>query len=142
MAERTLIARVLGRSRRREFLLSFAAMIAVYLLGGATIGQLPTALVLLPVQVLIYVRRLHDFDARGWWTLAPFGIGIAFIAAPFVLVAAFPTLVMNFRFYEVIMVGAIWFIFLLTLAITPGTRRANRFGPAHGREAVMAEVFD
>ena len=101
-----------GRARRKEywmfilfnFLFSFAAMLADYILGtgvgGSPYGIIYSlySLALIIPGIAVGVRRLHDVGKSGWFTLIVF----------------------------VPVVGAVW---LIILACTEGTHGENQYGP-------------
>lgn len=129
-----------GRSRRKEYwmfvlgyILVIVAIFAISDVAGifstssenldrGSLNGPPliafTALVLFILAIIIpslavQVRRLHDRDMSGWWLLLLYTLTLLPI------------------------VGFLAFIAILVLAILPGTRGPNRFGPdpkdPHGR---------
>jgi uncharacterized membrane protein YhaH (DUF805 family) len=135
----SLTARLLGRSRRRQYWLSWVGL--AVLLAAATgllRGSWAAPALVLPLWIWVSLRRLHDFDAPSWlaWlvpsvdlvvvtinTLSGAGTSVAGVVAGLVVLAATP-------------------IYVLVIGLIPGTKGPNRFGPAHGEAAFDAAVFD
>jgi uncharacterized membrane protein YhaH (DUF805 family) len=78
-----LYAKLQGRSSRREYWCFFAMFYAILFAAVFVAGVLDSkgmelkaivfavfALLLIPAALALKVRRLHDFDASGWWVLA------------------------------------------------------------------------
>ena len=98
-------------------------------LGFRLIVQL---LFLWPITALA-VRRSHDRNMSGWWygASALFGLGLM-IAAVALELSGIPegqteTLILGGLSLAQL---AIWLVLLVILGFLPGTRGANRFGPA------------
>ncbi len=81
----------------------------------------------------VAVRRSHDRNMSGWWygAFALFGLGLA-IGATVLEALGIPQ-----EAPESLVVGglslaqiAVWLVFLVILGFLPGSRGANRFGPA------------
>ena len=133
-----------GRIRRREFWLGFAVVVASSFVIGAipAIGQ-SLGFVLLWPQVVIHVKRLHDFGWSGWILLVPFSLNVLTIAlmllsggvpiltfSPGELPADFadPHLRVPMTFF--VLTFAVEIATLLWIGLTRGDAQANRFGPA------------
>lgn len=145
-----------GRANRMDFWLVSVGLtflqLLITLLAGLMIGMLalhwlppdqqPIAalgfrlivqlLFLWPITALA-VRRSHDRNMSGWWygASALFGLG-PMIAAVAVELSGIPegqteTLILGGLSLAQL---AIWLVFLVILGFLPGTRGANRFGPA------------
>jgi uncharacterized membrane protein YhaH (DUF805 family) len=143
-----------GRSRRKEYWLFFLGLLLLYsslfilmmvLLGGAVLSAIgsgaPGTVIgqgfmgigvgmmmvlawwafLIP-SIAVGVRRLHDIDRSGWWLMLGWGPWLAgMVLAP----AA-----QSDRLADIFtLASAIGFVVLLALAMLPGTRGPNRFGP-------------
>ncbi len=121
-----------GRSRRKEYWMFFlgytlvlitiglvAALLGAFAADPATIDPeelnspmllglgaiVLVALALVIPSLAVQVRRLHDRDMSGWWLLLLYGLSVVPI------------------------VGFLASIAIIVLAILPGTRGPNRFGP-------------
>ena len=140
MAEASLIQRLFGRSRRREFWLCIAGVFVAGLIGRqlGPVSHL-TGWILSPFELWFCVRRLHDVNASGLWVFALFA---AVFGLPFLIAYATPWGASDVRLYAVGIAGLVWLGFFVVLGLIPGTKGANRFGPAHGKTAVDASVFD
>ena len=145
-----------GRANRMDFWLVSVGLtflqLLITLLAGLMIGMLalhwlppdqqPIAalgfrlivqlLFLWPITALA-VRRSHDRNMSGWWygASALFGLGLM-IAAVALELSGIPegqteTLILGGLSLAQL---AIWLVFLVILGFLPGTRGANRFGPA------------
>ena len=89
-------------------------------------------LVLLVPSITVSIRRLHDSDKSGWWTLLLYAPWVATI----VLAPTEPSSLTMFA--AVLILGAIaWF----ALMVQPGTVGDNRFG-ADPRPATVADAKD
>ena len=79
-------------------------------------------------RVAILIKRLHDFNWSGWWTLPAVVIGLLQSAA----VPAMESSIPGER-------NVAWIFFVLVMGIVvfvgsrAGSPSANRFGPPHGR---------
>src|SRR5262249_20942265 len=122
-----------GRSSRQEFWLGYIGLTAVLAVLIRTLPnlvlpsgpfyystrdeldlalQLPTTVALMIVVwplIVIFVKRLHDFNASGWWLLA-------MVAIPPISKATNINLVM------------LNIVVIAVLGLIPGTRGNNRFG--------------
>jgi uncharacterized membrane protein YhaH (DUF805 family) len=103
------------------------------------------SLVLLWPQIVLRVKRLHDFGFSGWLLLLPVSvsalcIGLAMLnggsalllATPASLPALLASPAMRVPLIYVEVALAIEFVFLLWVGLTKGDAAANRFGPAPG----------
>ncbi len=131
-----------GRSRRSEFFYYWIAA----MLAGTVIRHIPhelpwradwmfdqtgQLLLMLPVFAL-FVRRLHDVNLTGWWTLSlPPIMGLSiYSSARFVFLdpqngaLALPELPL---WASLLQLGGV--LFFLTVLLIPGTDGPNRFGP-------------
>jgi uncharacterized membrane protein YhaH (DUF805 family) len=137
-----------GRIARGPFWLGFLIIMGVSALTNAVpiAGQI-VGLVLIWPQVVIHVKRLHDFGWSGWLLLLPFSVsalctGMLMLNGGTPLLTAtpdkLPALVMSpamhlpLIYLEVAF--AVEFVFLLWVGLTKGDAQANRFGPAPMRE--------
>lgn len=80
-------------------------------------------LALLYFSLALYAKRWHDRDKSGWWTLAPYGIGI--IGGLLTFLVQDPSIM--WISWVASLIAAIWI--LVELGILPGTRGPNRYGP-------------
>lgn len=133
-----------GRLGRRDFwVISIALSIAAFLLGvaltstlrffyaGAPIWVFPLLLQLLIAwpAFAVSVKRGHDRDRSGWWTL---WVNVAFHAIPFIL--------LQIGQYQ----GAFWVYALMAVyvlvdyGVLPGTPGPNRYGPSPADQAIQA----
>jgi uncharacterized membrane protein YhaH (DUF805 family) len=127
-----------GRSRRGEYWLCVAVLVAANILAGLTGLTLFISVALLPVWLVIAGRRLHDFGQTWLWGLIPFMLGftIGFLTAwarragvRMPVDAATLALAGNLVSLVVIVVIGAW----------PGTPGPNRFGS--GRSVGAADEF-
>lgn len=116
-----------GRASRSEFwwfmlfifLVNFAAGLIFSILpmmAGASLS-LAVSLMLLPANLGVTVRRLHDRNMAGWWLLAPIGclvLAILFGTGDSILGNA---------------VSLSMCVCYLAILCMPGQRGENRFGP-------------
>lgn len=152
-----------GRARRKEywqfFLLNLILLIVASILDGALgTSLIPgtgvfyslTSLALLLPGISVYVRRLHDVNKSGWLILLPIVGAVLLVAGLGANLAALsgPNPAAGLGAIGSIgliglAVSALASIYLFVLALTPGTRGANRFGPdPKGLEAErLGEVF-
>ena len=77
---------------------------------------------LLVYMTISVVRRLHDLNRSGWWIVAPIVLSII---VGLIIYASISSVRMVFG--GIFIINLCWF-FYLTLA--PGSKSANRFGPA------------
>lgn len=87
-------------------------------LSGGTIAVAAILYIaLIYFSIILNIRRLHDLNLSGWWTLFPLGVilagGILSFISPLIFVLA----------------GLASVIYWLYLFIAPGTNGLNRFGP-------------
>jgi uncharacterized membrane protein YhaH (DUF805 family) len=101
-------------------------------IAAATFAVIVQLLFLWPITA-VAVRRSHDRNMSGWWygAFALFGLGLA-IGATVLEGLGIPQ-----EAPESLVVGglslaqiAVWLVFLVILGFLPGSRGANRFGPA------------
>jgi uncharacterized membrane protein YhaH (DUF805 family) len=134
---RTFVFR--GRSRRQEILeywfafllISFVCQLGAEVLLGepsaAAVGEILGALFVVPF-VALFVRRLHDQDRSGWWTLILLPLFAANLDKTirregWLVDAPWPAL-------DGLFVPLIGFALLSMLfPLLPGTIGSNRFGP-------------
>lgn len=93
--------------------------------------QAGLSLAFLVWSIGLWVRRLHDLDRSGWWTLLfwgapPLGFLFALAGPPPVLVGVLPVVAYLIYFY---------------LLLAPGTYDANRFGAPNPPNGVLVQVF-
>jgi uncharacterized membrane protein YhaH (DUF805 family) len=127
-----------GRINRAKFWAGIVVLIVINLIinfvvtyvfsdgsGGfstiAIIILVVVGLVLLYFSLALYAKRWHDREKSGWWSLAPFAIGIV----GGLLVFASPSLM--WVSWVASLIAAIWI--LVELGILPGTAGPNRYGP-------------
>lgn len=114
-----------GRMRRSTWWVLYFLSTAMSYFLAAAIEQVPVlALGLVPILWAFLgstVQRLHDFGRSGWFLAAPFLISAAFVVANLVLDPAIPDAV-NLGISLVIVV--IW----LAIALLPGDASENRYG--------------
>jgi uncharacterized membrane protein YhaH (DUF805 family)/Tfp pilus assembly major pilin PilA len=72
------------------------------------------------------VRRLHDFDRSGWWSLIYWALQIWSFVLTFHQVLTDP---LGPRPLGAWLPGLFLIIFLLVMVLVPGTRGPNRYGP-------------
>lgn len=146
-----------GRANRMDFWMVSIGLsllqVVFGLLAGLIIGMLfqdgltpeqkviGAALFSLGVQFLflwpitaVAVRRSHDRNMSGWWygAYALFGLAVTLAGLTLQLLGVAPegeTEAMIFAAVAYMEVG-LWLVFLVILGFLPGTRGANRFGPA------------
>lgn len=118
-----------GRSNRREFWLSLAALFAGNLVFGLALDPVLTSAISLPVWVVIASRRLHDFGQTGWWSLIPFvaGFAIGFGRGLGLGLTDSAELLFNV---------AVMLVTASVIGLFPGTRGPNRFGAEPGSATV------
>ena len=129
-----------GRSSRSEYwwfsLFNFLIQIATILVdliifGLESYGLFNTlwGLAIFIGSISLYIRRLHDINKSGWWTLSPL--------LPVPLIILIITLGFNIDNLNFLFVGLFIILylaifgFLITLfvfSLLPGTKGANRFG--------------
>lgn len=110
------------------FLLLLPALILAGVLFGLKMyflaGVLGVAcyVFMLTMGFVFAVRRLHDMDASGWWTLI---IGAAMLSTFLNLLKVIPP---NLSWLPALL-GLADFVLILFLLFKPGTQDENRFGP-------------
>ncbi len=95
--------------------------------GHETVGMilgLVTQAIVIILNIMLAIRRLHDFDASGWWALLV--IPLAFFDPPR-MVGPEPTPAGILSFIGLLLILS---IYVLILLFRPGNFDANRFGPA------------
>lgn len=118
-----------GRASRSEFwwfalfiiLVNIACAIAMQVLPptfAATLS-LAVSLILLPPNIGVTVRRLHDRNLRGWWLLAPIGTLFLSIISGGVATASLAANLLSL---------ALCLCYLAILCM-PSQAGENRFGP-------------
>ena len=146
-----------GRANRMDFWMVSIGLsllhVVVGMLAGLIIGMLVgdaltpeqqvvgAALFALTVQLLflwpitaVAVRRSHDRNMSGWWygAFALFSLAATIAGLALQLLGVEPqgeTEAMIFAAIAWLEI-AVWLVFLVILGFLPGTRGANRFGPA------------
>ncbi|MBV9989722.1 MAG: DUF805 domain-containing protein [Alphaproteobacteria bacterium] len=140
----TLLFSPNGRIGRRDFWIGFAfVMVASMLAGALPIVGPVLGLVLIWPQVVIHIKRLHDFGWSGWLLLLPFAVSLVctllMIAsggqalagaqpAEFVKLIAAPQMRKPLVYLEVAF--AVEVAFLCWVGFTKGDAEANKFGAA------------
>ncbi|TAJ73402.1 MAG: DUF805 domain-containing protein [Phenylobacterium sp.] len=103
------------------FLVGLVVSLLGYKLGSATVGPM----------IFLMVRRLHDFDRSGWWSLA-------IVLGPLALMLALtPVASPEQTAPFIVLISLVWTIWLGSI---PGDPHENRFGPAPGARD-LKEVF-
>lgn len=118
---------VRGRASRSEFWWFMLFIFLVNLAGGMLFSLFPPmlgaslslvlSLLLLPPNLGVTVRRLHDRNLRGWWLLLPLG-ALAFWGLSGGVMSPVNN-ILNFSM-------SLCYLIILCL---PGQPGANRFGP-------------
>ena len=103
------------------FLIGVVVSLMGHKIGSATAGPM----------IFLMVRRLHDFNRSGWWSLA-IVLGPAALMLLLAPVAS-PTQTAPF----ILLISLVWTIWLGAI---PGDPHENRFGPAPGARD-LKEVF-
>lgn len=101
--------------------------------GAAIFGLAVQLLFLWPITA-VAVRRSHDRNMSGWWYggFALFSLSATLAGLALQLLGAEPageaetTIFTALAWLEI----GLWLLFLVILGFLPGTRGANRFGPA------------
>jgi uncharacterized membrane protein YhaH (DUF805 family) len=139
----SLTARLLGRSRRREYWPSIVALTFVFLvLFGIARGSWMVAAGVLPLWSLIALRRVHDFNAVVWWALAIPALDLVLMVIRTIARAGFLRVDPPFDAYATLTAMLASMSFVIIVGIIPGTKGRNRYGPAHNAPAFDPEVFD
>jgi uncharacterized membrane protein YhaH (DUF805 family) len=140
----TLLLSPNGRIGRRDFWIGFAFVMVGSLLAGAlpVIGPI-LGLVLLWPQIVIHVKRLHDFGWSGWLLLLPFAVSVTCTvlmvmgggealasATPNELVKLMGAPEMRKPMLYLEIAFAVEVAFLGWVGFTKGDAEANKFGPA------------
>jgi uncharacterized membrane protein YhaH (DUF805 family) len=116
---------------------------AIPIVGGAA------GLVLLWPQIVLYVKRLHDFGWSGWLWLLPFcvsagcvvfmvlsgGAALGTATTPEQLQALILSPAMRTPLIALEVALAVGLVFLFWVGLTKGAAQANRFGPVPGARA-------
>lgn len=117
-----------GRARRREYVL-WLAVIAPWSYVAAWAQNPWVQSVLAYALVFQTIRRLHDLGRSGWWVAAIYvtALVLAFLPSTYPDAAAAYWLPVLFPLAA-----------LLTIALVPGERVGNRFGPPPASRAAVA----
>jgi uncharacterized membrane protein YhaH (DUF805 family) len=112
------------------------------LIGGGAMWvnfvPLITFLLILPIQVAVVVRRLHDRGKSGWWAMLFLGFPlIAAVLAP-ILGLGGSLRAPVFLVLALVFIGLIGWAFV-ELGVLPAKQGRNPYAAPHGRHA---EVFD
>ena len=114
-----------GRIGRALFFAAFAGVAAAWRLWAATPGEalhawlrIPVGLVLLAAACAVLSKRLHDVGKAGWWSAA--------VVGPLALVVAGEGPLDALQSAA----GVLALAEVAALALWPGERRFNRFGPS------------
>jgi uncharacterized membrane protein YhaH (DUF805 family) len=127
---KSFVRRLFGRRTRGEF---WGATIMLFVANWAllTVVSPPVAsLVLWPLGLVVYARRLHDIGWTGWLGFIPFGVGfgVGFIKGFVVrLGIGDPGQMATIQSH---ILGLTGIGMTLTLGIPKGQPGENRFGPA------------
>lgn len=124
------------RVRRVPYLLGVLFYFAVYFTVAMVSQTIPNAVAVLAVvgpfvwMFFLAAPRLRDIGVTGWLSLMPFVAGFAqgFAKSAGWIDEQTAQLVMT-------IIGAASLVFILLLAVIPGSKGANRFGPAPGAVA-------
>ena len=139
MAQPSLLNRLLGRSRRREYWLSMLGLaVALAALTGMLHGSWAAPAIVLPFWIWVALRRVHDFDAPSWLAWLVPGLELAMSIFDPISTARTDLAVI---LASVIMVLATP-IFIVVIGLIPGTKGPNRFGPDPGAAGFDAAAFD
>lgn len=144
----TLLLSPNGRIGRRDFWIGFAfVMVASLLAGALPIAGPILGLALIWPQIVIHIKRLHDFGWSGWLLLLPFAVslvctvlmigsgGEALLLQPppkeLVRLVNSPEMRKPLVYFEVAF--AVEVAFLCWVGFTKGDAEANKFGAAPAR---------
>ena len=112
------------------FLLNIPLSILSYL---STIGEILNLLASIAISWLIWmvtIRRLHDTNKSGWYSVIPFATLLAMVLLALIFSDAFETEAAAVGLVAVLIVGWIAvLIYMIVLLVQPGTVGPNRFGP-------------
>lgn len=139
----------IGRLRYIAYTLGFGLICAPGLLGGdmltahgyTTSGMVLTLIVQVissALNIMLAVRRLHDFNARGWWAILEIPYDLF---DPHQMARSWPD---DFRIalpITLVILGILLIIYVLALVFRPGTFGPNRFGtpsPPNSLGVIMA----
>ena len=126
------------RASRSEFwwfylftiLLNIPLSILTYL---STIGEILNLIASIAISWLIWmvtIRRLHDTNKSGWYSVIPFATLLAMVLLALIFSDAFETEAAAVGLVAVLIVGWIAvLIYMIVLLVQPGTVGPNRFGP-------------
>ena len=126
------------RASRSEFwwfylftiLLNIPLSILTYL---STIGEILNLIASIAISWLIWmvtIRRLHDTNKSGWYSVIPFATLLAMVLLALIFSDAFETEAAAVGLVAVLIVGWIAvLIYMIVLLVQPGTVGSNRFGP-------------
>lgn len=136
-----------GRIARGPFWIGILVLMGLnMLLSTIPVVGAASGLVLLWPQIVLYVKRLHDFGWSGWLWLLPFtvstacvvfmvmsgGAALAAAATPEQLQALVLSPAMRTPLIALEVALAVALVFLFWVGLTKGAAQANRFGPAPG----------
>ena len=71
-----------GRMGRSEFALRFFAIMVIivaFLINENSLGLIIILVVKGPILTCLYIRRFHDINKSGWWSLIPLVLPITII---------------------------------------------------------------
>lgn len=126
------------RASRSEFwwfylftiLLNIPISILSYL---STLGEILNLIASIAISWLIWmvtIRRLHDTNKSGWYSVIPFATLLAMVLLALIFSDAFETEASAVGLVAVLIVGWIAvLIYMIVLLVQPGTVGPNRFGP-------------
>ena len=126
------------RASRSEFwwfylftiLLNIPLSILTYL---STIGEILNLIASIAISWLIWmvtIRRLHDTNKSGWYSVIPFATLLAMVLLALIFSDAFEDEAAAVGLVAVLIVGWIAvLIYMIVLLVQPGTVGPNRFGP-------------
>ena len=126
------------RASRSEFwwfylftiLLNIPLSILTYL---STLGEILNLIASIAISWLIWmvtIRRLHDTNKSGWYSVIPFATLLAMVLLALIFSDAFETEAAAVGLVAVLIVGWIAvLIYMIVLLVQPGTVGPNRFGP-------------
>lgn len=125
-----------GRGARKEYWTAIGVIFAISLVLGLVtklsgIGSGNASSFTGVPMMLLMVRRLHDINRSGWWSLA---ISVGPVVP---MLAMMPFVPMTVLVPFVMLLSGVWTIWLGAI---PGDAHENRFGPPPGRPD-LKEVF-
>ena len=137
------IRRLFGRSRRREYWLSLAALAALPFIARNWIEPI-WAFLAIPVLpwLLIATRRLHDFGASGFWVLATPAFDLACMPIQVLITDNLHVPFHSLAPYIGSLILIVSLAFVLMIGVFPGAPGDNRFGPGRRAAGLDVSVFD